>query len=104
MQDVLLVTLIVEENKNKEEDQIRVDEQDKKEDDQDKDDQDKEDDGKDKDADEDNGNGRRQALASSAYSYLRRLLSPDPGWTPHIPPTSLSLHSNPLSLSLSFFL
>ena len=92
MQDVLLVTLIVEENENKEEDQIKVDGQDK------------EDGGEDKDADEDNGNGRRQALASSAYSYLRRLLSPDPGWTPHIPPTSLSLHSNPLSLSLSFFL
>ena len=99
MQDVLLVTLIVEENENKEKDQIKVDGQDKKEDDQDK-----EDGGEDKDANEDNGNGRRQALASSAYSYLRRLLSPDPGWTPHIPPTSLSLHSNPLSLSLSFFL
>ena len=33
MQDVLLVTLIVEENENKEEDQIKVDGQDEKEDD-----------------------------------------------------------------------
>ena len=50
------------------------------------------------------GNGRPQALASVAYSYLCPSPFSGPWIHPTSPPTSLSLHSNPLSLLLSFFL